>query len=325
MVALCSSASAHLVEVGSPLEADFNGHYCTGPTGTWTNEALGEEGAHAASPVDGAVVGWAMEGDYDEGEPFELRVLRPAGGGAYTGIGTSAQVRPHGEFLGTYASFHTDLPIKKGDLIGINLNSDCVGVAAVSGSHLGNWFPALGEGSTLAAPYTYSGQEIGVQAVVQPAPAATSVSPATSALGGGGVVTIQGTDLEEASAVSFGGVPSPSFSVESERQVTAVVPPAATPGPVSVVVTTIAGTATVPQQLAYQACVVPALKGKPAAAAKSAVAAAGCALGKVTHKAAPKPKGKKNRKKAKPKVVAQSRPAGATLPFGAKVDLTVKG
>jgi hypothetical protein len=135
------------------------------------------------------------------------------------------------------------------------------------------------------------------------------------------VVTIHGTDFEEASAVSFGGVPATDFSVESATQVTAVVPPATKPGHVPIGVTTIAGTATASQTLDYQACLVPALKGKTLAAAKKAVKAAGCALGKAAHR----PAGKAKHGNKKPKVVAQSRPAGKTLAFGTKIGLTVSG
>lgn len=321
--AFCSSASAHLIVVGSPLDRDFGSDYCSSPSGTWVNETLSEAGANTTSPVDGAVVGWAVSGDYSEGKPFELRVLHPAGGGAYTAVGTSAEERPTGGILSAYESFHTDLPIKAGDLIGVNVNEGCIGVEGVTGSNAANWNPALPEGSTLAAPYTFSNVEIAVQALVQPTPTASSVSPATSNLGGGGVVTIHGTDLEEASGVSFGGVSSPSFSVESGSQISAVVPAVARPGSVPVAVTTIAGTATASQQLDYQACIVPALKGKSPAAAKKAIAAAGCGLGNVARKAAPKPKHGKKRKH--PEVVAQSKPSGTVLTLGAKIDLTVRG
>jgi hypothetical protein len=319
LAATCSSASAHLVEVGSPLEGEFKGQECTSPQGTWANDTLGEPGANAASPVDGVVVLWRMFGNYTAGKPFELRILRPAGGGAYTGAGTSAQEVPTGTFF-IPPIWRTDLPIKAGDLVGINVNSDCVGVEGVTGSHYLNWYPALGDGSTLVAPYPGKDVEIGVQALVQPVPTVTSISPATSPLAGGGTVTIHGTDFEEASQVSFGGTAAADFSVESPGQITVVVPPAAQPGPVPVTVTTIAGAATSPQTLDYQACVVPALKRKTLAAAKKAVAAAGCAVGKVTHRP-----GRAGHGKTKPKVVAQRPPAGKTLPFGTKIGLTVRG
>jgi hypothetical protein len=320
LAATCSSASAHLIVVGSPLKGEFKGQDCTGPNGTWANDTLGEAGANASSPVDGVVVSWRMFGNFSSGKPFELRILHPAGGGAYTGAGTSAQEIAYSSLF-SFPIWRTDLPIKAGDLVGINVNEDCVGVDGVTGSHYLNWFPALGDGSTLVAPYPGKDVEIGVQALVQPDPTATSISPATSALAGGGVVTIRGTDFEEASAVSFGGVPATDFSVEGAAQITAVVPPATKPGPVPVSVTTIAGTATASQMLDYQACVVPSLKGRTLGAAKKAVAAAGCALGKVAHR--PVAKAKHGTKK--PEVVTQRPPAGKTLPFGTKIGLTVSG
>jgi hypothetical protein len=323
--ALCSSASAQRIIVGSPFEGNFGGTACTSPTGTWANNTLAEAGAHVTSPVDGTVIRWSMTGDYTANKPFELRILRPALGGAYTGAGTSAPEIPTGGFI-TFRGFPTDLPIKAGDLIGINVNGGCVGRAAITGSNYLNWFPALAEGATSVDPYPGNGIEIGVNATVQPVPTAASLGPTTSTLGGGGLVTINGTDFEGATAVSFGGVPSPNFSVDYEGQITAVVPPSARVGSVPVTVTTIAGTATAPQSLTYQACVVPTLTGKSPALAGAAVVAADCTLGTVTHKPLAKHKGKgKKKKKVKPQVVAQSRAPGTVLPVGARVGLTVKG
>lgn len=314
----CSSAAARVITVGSPLHGEFEGQECLNPTGTWANDTLAEPGAYASSPVDGVVVRWRMFGNFTSEKPFALRILRPAAGGGYTGVGTSAQETPVKGLFGTY-SWRTELPVKKGDIVGINVYSDCVGVSGVTGSHTVYWFPALGEGSSLVPTNTVKDVEIGVQALVQPVPTAASISPANSGLAGGEVVTITGTDLEEASSVTFGGVPATDFSVEGGSRITAVVPPAAGPGQVPVSVTTIAGTATVPQPFAYEACVVPKLKGKAPAAAKKALSAAGCGLGKVTHRAGPKT-GKKM-----PRVVGQSPAPGKTLPAGTKIALTVKG
>jgi hypothetical protein len=326
LAALCSSASAQRIVVGSPLEGNFGGgQECTSPTGTWANNTLGEPGAHVSSPVDGTVIRWSMTGDYTADKPFELRILRPAPGGAYTGAGTSDPETPTGGLI-TYRSYPTDLSIKAGDLIGIDVNSGCVGVAGVTGSNYLNWFPALPDGSTLVDPYPGNNVEIGVSAIVQPPPTVSSLGSTSSPPGGGGVIAIHGTDFEGATGVSFGGVPSPNFSVDYESQITAVVPPSAKLGPVPVSVTTIAGTATAPQQLIYQACVVPTLTGHSPAAASAAAVAAKCAIGKVSHRPVAKRNGKgKKKKKPKPKVIAQSRPAGTVLPAGAKIDLTVKG
>jgi hypothetical protein len=53
----------------------------------------------------------------------------------------------------------------------------------------------------------------------------TSVSPAGGPHSGGTTVTITGTNLTEASAVSFGSSPASSFHVNSETSITAVAPP----------------------------------------------------------------------------------------------------
>ena len=72
------------------------------------------------------------------------------------------------------------------------------------------------------------------------APAVTSVSPSSGPTGGGTAVTITGTNLSGASAVSFGGTPASSFTVDSATQITATAP-ARVPGTVAVRVTTVGG------------------------------------------------------------------------------------
>ena len=76
-----------------------------------------------------------------------------------------------------------------------------------------------------------------------PAPTVSSVSPNSGPTLGGTSVTIVGTNLTGATAVSFGGVAASSFTVNSATQITATTPAHAT-GAVNVVVTTAGGTAT---------------------------------------------------------------------------------
>jgi hypothetical protein len=75
-------------------------------------------------------------------------------------------------------------------------------------------------------------------------PTITTFSPASGAIGS--QVTITGTNLRGAKAVSFNGIRASSYVIESATQITAAVPEGATPGPISV--TTGAGTATSTQQ-----------------------------------------------------------------------------
>ena len=69
----------------------------------------------------------------------------------------------------------------------------------------------------------------------------SSLNPSSGPTAGGNTVTIAGTNLSNASAVSFGGTPATSFSVLGPTQISAVAPPG-TAGTVDVTVTTPGGT-----------------------------------------------------------------------------------
>lgn len=73
-------------------------------------------------------------------------------------------------------------------------------------------------------------------------PTITSLSPTSGSTTGGNSVVITGTNLLSASAVSFGGTPAISFTINSATQITAVAPARAA-GAVFLVVTTPGGNA----------------------------------------------------------------------------------
>ena len=76
------------------------------------------------------------------------------------------------------------------------------------------------------------------------APQVSSLSPASGPTTGGTSVTITGSNFTGATAVSFGGVPATSFTINSNTQITAVAPAAAA-GSVDVRVTGPGGTSLV--------------------------------------------------------------------------------
>jgi hypothetical protein len=181
----------------------------------------------------------------------------------------------------------------------------------------------------------------GFNAEIQPAPTVASLGTTSGSTAGGTEVVITGTDLDNASSVTFGGAPAASYTVNSESQITAVAPASSNAATVPVTVTTIAGNATAPQQFAYVAppvvstpapvvtpapkttkpkpvkqCVVPNLKGKKLPAAKAALRKADCKAGKVTKLKGATPK--------TGKVATQSRKPGAKAAAGTKVNLTLK-
>lgn len=303
-----ASAQAAPITVGNPLTQSSYFVAPFGGSSTAANPSVPDPGASATSPVDGAVVSWHLL--LASGGPFELRVLRPAPGG-YLGAGTSTPQIPGGTGLET---FSTNLPIKAGDLIGLDANEgDKIGIVEVPGAAFALWTPPLADGATQPPTETTPNGELAFNAVVQPAPTLTAISPTSGSIKGGTSVTISGTDFANVSGVGFGSVPASSFSVASEGQINAVAPPGK--GSVDVTVTTVAGTTpiTAADKFTYKACVVPKLKGKKLKAAKKKLRKAGCKLGKV--------------KRAKGvtvntgKVVKQSPKAGKQLAPGSKVNV----
>lgn len=85
---------------------------------------------------------------------------------------------------------------------------------------------------------------------VVPKPTIAAVAPASGSTLGGTVVTITGTNLTGASAVTFGGTAAASFTVDAATQVTATTPAHAA-GEVDVVLTTPGGSATATDGYTY--------------------------------------------------------------------------
>lgn len=108
-----------VVTVGSNLARQPNSSAEYSPRPTFSNVALAS-GLQApgglSSPVNGTVVRWRIRVGDSTG-PTNLRIIRPLGGGFFTGAGTSASVTPPMHATTTYAS---DLPIRIGDYIGLD-------------------------------------------------------------------------------------------------------------------------------------------------------------------------------------------------------------
>ncbi len=308
-----SSAQASIVTIGSPLTASSSPSLFCGTLCTYAQVAL--PGAVLESPSDGTIVRWRVK---EAGGPggFKLQVLHPAGFGAYTGAGTSAEGKPIS--FGTQV-FATDLPIHAGDIVGID-NTDpneYIGEASTPNSKAAIWISTFPDGSTLGPDGSSSPLELAYNADVQPLPGISSLSPASGPTGGGTSVTIAGHDFTGATAVSFGAVPAASFTVDSDSQITAVSPPGSR-GAVDVGVRNPGQSPAVgTDKFTYAACVVPNLKKKTLKGAKKALKRADCSLGKVKK---PKAKGKRH---GKLKVKKQSPKPSKALPVGAKVNVTL--
>lgn len=310
---LAGSAQAATVTVGSVLPPGAAAEKFEAVQ-TLFNTALPEPGANLASPVNGAIVRWRVQGL--KGGPFYLRVLHPNGKGAFEATQTSQPATPVGEGLQT---FDTNLAVQAGDLIGIDPTnaSDEIGVVTVAGASYGTIFPTPLIGSTVPPSSTVAGKEIALSAEIQPAPVLSAVAPNSGPLKGGTEVVITGTSLKGASAVKFGTVPATNVTVDSDTQITATAPPAVKPGKVDVTVTTLAGTSEKARGagFTYTACIVPRVVGKTLGAAKNRLRLSDCRLGKVKKVGGP-------RRKAGT-VVKQTPKPGTVLAQGAKVTVKV--
>jgi hypothetical protein len=111
-----------------------------------------------------------------------------------------------------------------------------------------------GAGTVQVTATTPSGTSNGVSYTYIPAPALTSVGPSSGPAAGGTTVTLTGTNLTGANAVTFGANAATSFTVNSSTQITAVAPAGA--GTVQVTATTPGGTS---NGVSYTYVAVPAL------------------------------------------------------------------
>jgi hypothetical protein len=294
------------VTIGSVLPQGF-APQPFGQVQTEFNTTLPEKGANLTSPVNGLVVRWRVQGAV--GGPFSLRVLHPNGSGAYEATQLSNAAMPTGPGLQT---FSTSLPIKSGDLVGIDPTNatDEIGVATVPGATFAAIFPTPFNGATSAPSGTEDGKELELSAEVQPQPKVTSLVGFAGSIAGGTKVTINGESLTGTSEVTFGTLPAATFTVDSDTEITAVSPKSTKAGYVDVTVKSAAGTSPTERtdRFRYGACVVPKLKGLTLSAAKRAVKRADCELGKV--------KGPK-----KGKVKSQNPKAGKVKLPGSKVSV----
>ncbi len=281
-LAVAGVAQANTITIGSVLPSGPTSQP-VGEVTTFLNTGLPEKGASLASPVNGVVVRWRLQGA--KGGPFFLRILHPNGIGSYTAKGTSEGVMVNDAGLHT---FTTNLPIKAGDVLAVDPTnaSDELGFATVAGASYTTIFPSPFEGATVPAREPKSGFELELSAEVQPVPAVTKISPTAGSVTGGTTVTITGTNLSGASVVKFGGTPASTFKVESDEEIVAVSPKVGKVGKVDVAVTTAAGTSAAVggDRFTYRGCVVPKLKGKKLGKAKQLLKSGNCKLGKVTRK-----------------------------------------
>jgi hypothetical protein len=123
-------------------------------------------------PFDGTVTSFSVNAG-SAGGPVELRVLRPAGGGKYTGAGTGP-VKTLSLGMNTFA---VSLAVKAGDLLGLDNDSSALIFDTSPATAITAYYsPALADGATAAPNNNKSGSRLLLSTVVQ---ASTSIQTTT--------------------------------------------------------------------------------------------------------------------------------------------------
>jgi hypothetical protein len=266
-------------------------------------------------PVAGVLTSWTTVVGPATGQAFGLKVYRPLGGEIYQVIGVDG---PRALVPGTANTFPVNIPVVAGDVLGVvlgpNSAADCVFDTGLSQDiirfHPGN--DAVGSSNTFGN--FFESARLNISATLLPPPVITALTPAEGPIKGAKVV-IAGANFASVSAVSFGGIPAKSFTVDSEAQISAVAPNSSKLVKAAVGVTTIAGTAGAPTTFAYEGCKVPKLKNKKLKAVKKQAKKADCKIGKV------KKQGDATAKTGE--VVKQNPKPGQILLPGAQIKVTL--
>lgn len=173
LLAVGVSPAGAVVTIGSNLARVPNSAANYIPRPTFSNVSLAsnrQAPGGLSSPVNGMVVRWRIRVG-DSTRVTNLRIVRPLGGGLFTGAGTSGSVTPP---TAATTSYGVLLPIRIGDYIGIDCCNPGVfepdaeffvtGNAAVRNE----WQPGLANGGAGRAPLRTNGYEIAVNAQINP-------------------------------------------------------------------------------------------------------------------------------------------------------------
>jgi hypothetical protein len=298
----------------------------------------------------GTIIEWSFQtGETVPGPSTKLKVVSGGVSGWYTVVGEAAVGAMVPEALNTFdVEIPVSRGDRLGLYTGKPSSGQCFkGDLYSSGEEIHGDVPV---GSSAGGSGLKTGYHAPISAVILPPPVLLGISPGVGPSTGGTEVTITGENLRRVKAVSFGSAPAASFSEVDEGELKAIAPASAA-GIVDVQVTTAAGTTpiVVGDRFDYSApapptppggggvdgggsgagggavdgpkvpattsgpavCKVPNLKGRKLAAARRAVRAAGCRLGKLR-----KARGVRA---STGTVKSQGRKPGSSVPAGTKV------
>jgi hypothetical protein len=169
LLAASVSPAGAVVTIGSNLAREPNWGSDYSPRPTFSNLSLASDRqapGGLSSPVNGTVVRWRIRVG-DSTRVTNLRIIRPLGGGFFTGAGTSASVTPP---INATTSYNVQLPIRIGDYVGIdccNPGAPGAEVFVTGGDAIRyEWQPILADGGPGRPPLSTSPYEVALNAEI---------------------------------------------------------------------------------------------------------------------------------------------------------------
>ena len=190
---LATVAAASLIASASPATASVTiGQLAPGspPVGVCNTQSFDmmqptvTSGAPYVVPGAGTITSWSTSASADAGQKYRMKVFRQVAGLTYMVVGHDG---PRDLTAGALNTFPTSIPVKRGDVLGINDNDGSAVMNACSSSATSGDFLSLkrvnladGESDSFA---TFGGDRLNVSAVFVPATAqapAATVQPAAA-------------------------------------------------------------------------------------------------------------------------------------------------
>jgi hypothetical protein len=167
LLAASVSPAGAVVTIGSDLAREPDVSWMFNPRATVSNLSLASDRqapGGLSSPVNGTVVRWRIR-VAGVTQVTNLRIIRPLGGGFFTGAGTSASVIPP---INRTTSYDVQLPIRIGDYIGIDCCNPGHAAFFVTGGDAirYEWQPSLADGGPGRPPLNTSPREVALSAEI---------------------------------------------------------------------------------------------------------------------------------------------------------------
>ncbi len=167
------SPAVATVTIGSNLARQPNSAANYSPRPTFSNVSLASDRrapGGLSSPVTGTVVRWRIRVGGST-RVTNFRIIRPLGGGLFTGAGTSPSVTPP---IHATTSYGVQLPIRIGDYIGLDccdpdfFEPDAEFFVTGGAAVRNEWQPGLADGGPGRAPLRTNPYEIALNAEINP-------------------------------------------------------------------------------------------------------------------------------------------------------------